>query len=696
MGIVLDPHHICSIAGFGSVNAFLLSSQCTQKTLASGAVHATNPKVSGFGSIRYRFRIGFFGMMVMMQYILFLYPTYIGMDSFVNLSGQEGLFAFANIWVFSTFVLGFTGAPMLRSAWISLRARQPNMDLLIMIAALSAYLYSFMAMVLGSLEVYFDVTVVIVLAVSIGQYYQQALKRKALSSLQDLRQERADSARLIKENGNTEILPLDIIPNQANIQVLQGERIPFDGQVIGGNALVDESLMTGESLPCDKQVGDRVLGGSILLDNQLTIQVDTDHPSTIDRLSELLWRVQSQRSGTQRLVDRLSAWFVPLVLVAAGFTLLLHLSWAEPFHNALLASLAVLIVSCPCALGLATPLALANGIRSAHDHGVIVQSTEMFERATYPQQIIFDKTGTLTTGKFKIKQKSFLVLDDRCSDIELLNYLAALEQHSTHPVGHSISEQLDNPAHEIFEVIEIETHARGIQARINGIDVKIGSLSWMRSQMLPDCVHEWLGDLLTKQENLASGMHVLGQVEDRGVVLFQLSDELRPNVAQVLKALHSADKQLIMLTGDTKQASKQWEDHPHVDRVFSEVRPESKAAIVDGLQQQGDAVMVGDGINDAGAMARASLGITFGSRSALARAAGDLIIPDDDITRLPYAINLASRVRNRMYQNLGWALLYNVIAIPLAALGWINPLFAALAMISSSFLIIVNSSRVIR
>jgi Cu2+-exporting ATPase len=632
---------------------------------------------------------GFFGMIVMMQYILFLYPTYLGYESFLDLSGRDGLFAFANIWVFSSFVLLYTGGPLLRSAWISLRMHQPNMDLLITLAAVSAYAYSAVAIWTGSTEIYFDVTVSIILAVSIGQYYQQALKRRSLQSLRKLESERAETVRVRQPDGSWLEIALSEVQGEATVKVLQGDRIPFDGQVLEGEALVDESLMTGESKPRSKVAGDTVLGGSLLLNNSLLLQVDADQPSTIDRLSELLWNLQTHRSGTQRFVDRLAAWFVPLVLVAAGLTLLMHLANGYAFHESLLTSLAVLIVSCPCALGLATPLALANGIRSALRHQLIVQSTEIFERDVTPQQVIFDKTGTLTTGQFEVAHEQVQSSDPDA----LMRVLGPLERQSAHPVGESLARHLSaTSGTEQVEVDSISTHSQGLVGEWQNRKAAIGKPEWIAS--LP-----WTKSIRTEElnpHNSESTMTVIGVVEGLGWAQFELQDEIRPEADSLLRDLHQPGIGTYLLTGDTESATRRWQSHPHLDHVFAEVRPESKASIVQGLQQQGSTAMIGDGINDAGAMAQADMGITFGNRSALARAAGDIILPEDDLQPIAYALQLPEKVRTRIYENLGWALLYNATVIPLAAFGWINPLFAALAMISSSILVILNSSRVIR
>ncbi|MDY6819985.1 MAG: HAD-IC family P-type ATPase, partial [Halobacteriales archaeon] len=347
---------------------------------------------------------GFFGMMVMVWYILFLYPTYLGVDSqylLLDVTGSAGWYLLGNIWVMATVVLGYTGYPILRGAYVSLRSGHPNMDLLIALASLTAYAYSTIALLIGQTDVYFDVAVVIVLVVTIGNEYERRIKERAAGHLSALTDDQPTTARCRTEDG-IESVPISELEGDEEIVVNPGERVPIDGTVIEGTAAVDESLITGESVPVRKAPGDDVIGGGVVTDGVLVVAVDPAAESTLDRLVHLLWGIQSAETGVQRLADRIAAVFVPVVIalavIAAGWQLL---TGGLP-TTALLTGLTVLVVSCPCALGLATPLAVAAGVREALERGIVITDDSVFERAREADTIAFDKTGTLTTGRMRI------------------------------------------------------------------------------------------------------------------------------------------------------------------------------------------------------------------------------------------------------------------------------------------------------
>jgi Cu2+-exporting ATPase len=342
---------------------------------------------------------------------------------------------------------------------------------------------------------------------------------------------------------------------------------------------------------------------------------------------------------------------------------------------------------------------LANGIRSALKQQMIVQSTEIFEHSAEPEQVVFDKTGTLTTGTFRVTEIQFSDPDksDPAIQAQILDHIYALESQSNHPVGQAICEYLRTRVSSDNGIsnseVHLKTYDRGVYGTMNGQKVWIGRSDWLRTQS--DIPEYWntIFHNIPEQQPDAAQMTIWGVVEDLGWVQFRMKDHVRPEANHIIQQLHQIGKKIMVLTGDRQSATKYWEQHPAVDRVFAEVRPESKASIISQLNAHAPTAMVGDGINDAGAMSSASVGITFGNRSALARSAGDLVIPNDDLSVIPFALQLSTQVRRRIYQNLGWALLYNATAIPLAIAGWINPLFAAVAMIGSSLLVILNSTR---
>jgi Cu2+-exporting ATPase len=620
---------------------------------------------------------GFFTMMVMVWYIVFLYPVYFGADGLLDLTGADGRYAFSNIWLFTTFVLGFTGWPILRGAAVSLRVMKPNMDLLVALAAVSAYLYSTGAMLMGQIDLYFDVTVVIILAVSIGNYYEGLIKRRATGLLSNLTREQVDEARRLEEDGPRPVPLADLQPGD-RVLVRAGERIPVDGTVVEGSAAVDESLLTGEALPVTRRPGDAVIGGAVVTEHALTIEVGDAVESTLDRLVQLMWTIQSKRPGVQRLVDRIAAVFVPLVLVLAAGATTWQLLTGAAFTPALLTGLAVLIVSCPCALGLATPLAIASGLREALSRGIVIRDVSVFERAPAIHTLAFDKTGTLTTGRMQL-------LDTLASD-EAVRRARAVEQHSTHPVAQAIA---DNTAQNGHTVTHVRSAARGIEADVDGTRVLVGHPDWLQAEgwSVNDAYRQRATEA---QANAQVPVAVGWDGMTQGLLI--VGDDLRPDWDAVISQLRRADREIVVLTGDSRAAADRLRAHGAFDEVFAEVRPEAKSEIIRQIRTRGPTAMVGDGSNDAPALAEADLGIAFGP-TALAADSADVVITDGALRRVPQVFALARHTRRRIRQNLGWAFLYNVIAIPLAIAGAINPLFAALAMASSSLLVVINSSR---
>lgn len=620
---------------------------------------------------------GFFTMMVMVWYIVFLYPVYFGAEGLMDLTGPDGRYAFSNIWLFSTFVLGFTGWPILRGAYVSLRVLQPNMDLLVALAAGSAYLYSTGAMLMGQIDLYFDVTVVIILAVSLGTYYEGVIKRRAAGLLNDLTREQADEARRLDPEGPRTV-PLDALRPGDRVRVRAGERVPVDGTVVEGTAAVDESLLTGEALPVTRRPGDDVIGGAVVTEHALTIEVGDAVESTLDRLVHLMWDIQSKRPGVQRLVDRIAAVFVPLVLVLAAGTVGWQLLSGTAFAPALLTGLAVLIVSCPCALGLATPLAIASGLREALARHIVIRDVSVFERAPTIRTLAFDKTGTLTTGQMQL-------LDVVASD-EAVQRARAVEAHSTHPVARAI---VDDAARNGHTVTHVRSAARGVEATVDGTRVRVGHPDWLRAggwSVADEYVERATAAQAQAQVPVAVGWDGAAQG------LLVVGDEMRPDWQSVLDRLQHTDREIVVLTGDSQGAADRLRTHGVFDRVFAEVRPEAKSEIIRQLRAQGPIAMVGDGSNDAPALAEADLGIAFGP-TALAADSADVVVTDSALRRVPQVFAFARQTRRRIRQNLGWAFLYNAVAIPLAIAGAINPLFAALAMASSSLLVVGNSAR---
>jgi len=621
---------------------------------------------------------GFFGIIGLLLYSLFLYPSYINDTGLVSLTKPEELFFISNIFVMTSFVLFFTGYPILRGAWVSISVVKPNMDLLIAIAALSAYLYSFGAMVTGSAEVYFDVTMAIILVVSIGNHYEKKIKAGKQDLLSALTKKKIDSAN-IQQNGHIENISISELQPEDKIIVKAGERIPVDGTIIDGEGVVNEALMTGESIPVTKRKGDRVLSGTILTQNALTIRADEEIQSTVNELLKLMWNIQSSRSGKQRLADRIAAYFVPAIILIGIGTFAYHLLASASATNAMLSALAVLIVSCPCALGLATPLAIASGIRSGLKHDIIFKTAELFEENAETDILAFDKTGTLTTGKMHLLDKG--------DNQKALKYAALLEQYSSHPIAKPIANAMSDNS---TEIKNFQSYSTGVSAEINEATVYTGQPEWL--QELGFTCNSKLAETIQQSRskgNIPVGVAWAAEIKSILVV----GDQLRDEAAGVITALKKSDKKTAVITGDSDKAGHAIQNKLHPDFLFTEARPESKSKIIKELRQLGSVAMAGDGSNDAPALAEADLGIAFGDLTAIAAESAQIVIPSDQLSLVPKAFKTIKLTRNRIRQNLGWAFLYNIITIPLAIAGAINPLFAAVAMATSSLLVVTNSSR---
>jgi len=651
---------------------------------------------------------GFFGMMTMLWYVLFLYPVYLGVDPAalpIDLGGSAGAYLLWNVWLMSTVVLAYTGYPILRGAYVSLRAGEPNMDLLVALAAVTAWTYSTVALVVGHTEVYFDVSVVVVLAVTVGGYYERRVKNRATERLTDLTTDRVGTARrrtggdldgsvrAVEDGGApaVEEVPVEDVAAGDELVVRPGERIPLDGTVTEGSAAVDEALVTGESLPVSKEPGDEVVGGSEVTDGGLLVRVDEGEANTLDRIAHHLWTVQSGRRGVQRLADRLATIFVPVVVTLALLATVVHVGLGSAPTAALLTGLAVLVVSCPCALGLATPLSVAAGVSAALERGIVVTDESLFERATEADVVAFDKTGTLTTGDLTLVERP---------DGDLLADAGAVEAFADHPLARAIVDAANEAASAGSdaprgapadrEVTDVEQHpGRGIGATVDGRAVLVGrpDLFDERGWTVPD-------ELRVRFERAREEAKVAALAGRDGTAegLVAAADTPREGWERVVADL-GTDREIVVITGDEGAAAERFREHAAVDEVFAGVPPEGKGELVERLRSRGTVAMVGDGSNDAPALAAADVGIALADGAALAAEAADAVVTTGELDAVPTVFDVTRATRARIRQNVGWALCYNAVAVPTAALGLLNPLVAAVAMAGSSLLVVGNASR---
>ena len=622
------------------------------------------------------------GMMVMVWYFVFLYPEYLGLSALVERPGPL-LDSFTSYYLVlgTTVVLFVTGYPILRSAYVSLRSGTPNMDLLVSLAAVNAYVYSLGVLLVGGTEVYFDITVVIVMVVTLGNYYEKRIKRRAADRMEELTRERVDEARRRTE-GAEEVVGVDELEEGDEVVVRPGERVPVDGTVVEGTAAVDESLVTGESLPETKEPGDDVIGGSVVTDDALVVEVPDEKVSTFDRLVNFLWDVQSSRPGVQRLADRLAGVFVPFVLMVAAATFGVQAYLTRNLSESMLTALAVLVVSCPCALGLATPLAVASGVRESLERGIAITDGSVFEDTSEYDVVAFDKTGTLTTGDMRVVD----VVTKEGQGEKPMRRAAAVEKYSSHPIADAVTERVGSSG--VPDATGFTRHpGKGVSARVDGERVVVGSSSLIIEEGMG--VPEELEEAARRERETGNAPVYVGwggEVRATLVVGDRPRDEWEETVGAI-------DARVAVITGDDESAAGYFRQHEGVDDVFAGVPPEAKAETVERLRGQGRTVMVGDGTNDAPALAAADLGVALGTGTATAGDAADVVVTRDDLTKVTEVLELTGKTKSRIRGNLGWALTYNAVAIPAAVAGIISPAVAAFAMATSSFLVVVNSSR---
>jgi len=661
-------------------------------------------------------RLGFglmVGMFVMIPYLIFIYPVHFQvlypdwMLQQVTQQLQNAQYPFYVILFMTSLVVFYTGWPLLQGAYVSLRARQPNMNLLVAIAVLGAYSYSVLAVALGRIDIYFDVSIAIVLVVTAGTYYESQMKRRATDRLSELTSATVDTATRYVD-GATEPVSVADLSAGDRVLVRKGERIPVDGTVDDGEGTVDEAVITGESLPVAKTPGEEVVGGSVLSDGALVVEVGAGATSSVDRLANLVWTLQSDATGVQKLADRLAVVFVPAVLTLAVLVGVVSLVLGSAPTAVLLTALTVIIVSCPCALGLATPLAVASGLKEAIEHSVVVFDDSVFERLRDVETVVFDKTGTLTTGETRVL--------DASGPQETLQAAGTLETRSSHPVATAVADAFapkagaergskedatpdggveqerthDEGPTARPDIEAFESHDTGASGVVDGTDVLVGrpdlfeDMDWTVSKAVRERAEE-IDDagqvpVVVGRDGAAEGVLAVG-------------DEPREGWEQTVTDLGERGVEVVVLTGDESAGATPYRDHPHVSSVFAGVPPEGKAATVRRLGQDRQVAMVGDGTNDAPALASADLGVAMGGGTALAADAADVAIVDDDLSAVGTVFDLAEATRRRVRQNVGWAFVYNGVAIPVAVAGLLNPLIAAAAMATSSLLVVTNSTR---
>ncbi|MFQ6051337.1 MAG: heavy metal translocating P-type ATPase [Candidatus Hydrothermarchaeota archaeon] len=598
------------------------------------------------------------------------------------------------LFALATPVQAILGYQFYRVSFRVLRHGRANMDVLIAMGTSAAYFYSLATTFIIPGEVYYDTAAVILTLITLGRYLEAVAKGKTSEAIKRLMGLQAKTATVIRDGKEMNVPVEDVVVGDI-IVVKPGEKIPVDGVVREGHSSVDESMLTGESIPVEKNVGDEVIGGTINKTGLLKFEATKIGKDTaLAQIIKLVEEAQGSKAPIQRLADKVAGIFVPSVIIIALFTFSFWYIFGtgpERFTPALLNMVAVLVIACPCALGLATPTAIMVGTGKGAEYGILVKGGESLERAHKIDTIVFDKTGTLTKGKPEVTD---IFCADGYKEEEILKLAAIAEKGSEHPLGEAIvskanEKELEVPDPENFEAIP----GQGVKANFNGYEILLGNRRLLENNGID---FEFLNE---KIENLEEEGKTVMTIAINGnlVGVIAVADTLKEKSKEAVKELQGMGIEVVMLTGDNERTAKAIAKQVNINRVLAEVLPEEKTNEIKRLQNEGRIVgMVGDGINDAPALAQADIGIAIGTGTDIAMEASDITLMTEDLRGVVNGINLSKRTMRTIKQNLFWAFFYNTIGIPVAASGFLNPMIAAGAMAFSSVSVVSNSLRLRR
>ncbi len=615
----------------------------------------------------------------------------------------------------ATTVLLTVGQPFMKAVVQFAKTGHASMDTLIGIGTLTAYIYSTFVLLFSSLAtqmglpeaLYFDVTIVVIGFIKLGKYLEVRSKHKTGEALEKLLHLQAKTA-LVRRDGQEHEVPVSEVVVGDVVIVKPGTKIPVDGEVVEGASAVDESMVTGESLPIDKAVGDKVVGATVNTDGVLIIKATKVGSDTLlAQIVQMVEAAQGSKAPIEKLADQISAIFVPVVLVIAVLALVLWLgvgSQFMPFSQALTLGLTafvgILVIACPCALGLATPTAMIVGVGRGATAGILVKDAESLEKLHKVNAIVMDKTGTLTHGQPTVTD----VLPSKgTTEEEVLAWLASLEQFSEHPLAQAIVKKAQTSKVALTEVKSFtNVPGKGVKGEINQTTYLAGNLKLLADQKI-EFDRQELETFTHQGKTPIFLLKELGAEKNKTLLMgiVYVADTLKPSAVTAVKELHDLGIELIMLTGDNQQTAEFIAHQVGIDQVVAEVLPHQKAETITALKQQGKVVaMVGDGVNDAPALALADVGIAMSTGTDVAISTANLTLLHGDISKLTRAIKLSKSTMAVVKQNLFWAFFYNIIGIPLAAGllypftgALLNPVFAGLAMAFSSVSVVANSLR---
>lgn len=593
-------------------------------------------------------------------------------------------------FILATTVQFWSGGYFYTGAIRSLRGGAGNMDVLVVMGTSAAWGLSTYAAFTGGAggHLYFEASAMIITLVLFGKWMEGRAKRSATSAIRALMELRPDTARIELEGRVVEV-PLESVQRDAVVLVRPGERLPVDGVVLEGSSQLDESMLTGESMPVSKEPGDEVTGASVNGEGMLRIKAtNVGTESTLARIIKLVENAQASKAPVQKLVDQISAIFVPVVVVIAVITFLLWWLALADAQNGFLAAVSVLVIACPCALGLATPTAIMVGTGVAAKLGILIKDAQALELAHKTESVVFDKTGTLTEGMPTVEK----VVAANGDEKRLLQLTASAQQGSEHPLARAVLAQVQAMGINLLQVKEFSSiPGKGLLAEIDGHILLIGNERLMREQSIHiDSMQEQAKALESTGQTL---MWVAEQGEVNAVLGFiAVADPVKVGVKDMVQTLAQSGVNTVMLSGDNRHAANSVAASIGINRVIAEVLPSDKAAEVKRLRAQGSVVtMVGDGINDAPALAAADVGMAMATGTDVAMHTAGITLMRGDPSLVVQAFAISGATYNKIRQNLFWALIYNVIAIPMAAFGVLNPVIAGAAMAMSSVSVVSNS-----
>lgn len=636
--------------------------------------------------------------------VLAIFMLYISMGSMINLPSIKGLdmhenaISYTTVMLIITICFIFYGFDIIKSGFKNLVHKTPNMDTLVTIGVTSSMVYSLYSMYMVIIgrhhyveNLYFESAAIIIFFIKLGRYVDNVNKDKTKEALQKLVKITPKNA-VIKINGVEKNVTIDEIKKKDIVVSKPGEKIAVDGKIIEGKAHFDESFLTGESKPVSKTVGQNVIAGSINYDGYIEYEAERiGKDSTISEIVRLVVEATNTKAPIAKLADKVSGYFVPAVIAIAIITFIVYLLLGNAVSEAINVFVTILVVACPCSLGLATPLAIVVSEGLCAENGILVKKSEILENAQKVNTIVFDKTGTLTYGTLKISQ---IINYSKLEESELMKIVGSIESKATHPISKAFTNYLEEKNIQKVDVKEFEeVSGYGVIGKIKNSQITLGN-SKMLSKFNIENIHE------EDEKKLAeNGNSIVYVVKDSNIIaLIGVNDMIRDDIQKVIKQLNENNIETIMLTGDNKQTAEKIAQKIGIEKVISNVLPSQKVEEIKKLKQEGKYVMMcGDGINDSPALASANIGVSINSAADIAMDSAEVILTRNDLSGIINLIKISKKTIRNIKQNLFWAFFYNTLMIPIAIgllkpIGIsINPMIASLAMVFSSFSVTLNA-----